>query len=294
MPFVRISWRAAFIVAMSLWSALYAFESSDADGLFLKASIFSATGRSFPATSLLTVDSASVVPCIASAWRGRSSFTLALRIAAIPGSGMLPSAVWYSANSLIWRARWLISVPRRSHRSCMSNTASSSLGSTPLNPGFAPFISASWRDIAPRLLPSWEKRSERSCWALIAASRALPVFVFGSMIPSWLNEAASWLPVNLSSALSVFAAAFAVFSSSFSEFLSSAPSSTSCLSVDFTVLPSRLFVEACAAFISSTSSLAAISPAAASSCCAPVAPASPCTCAGAAFCCFTASTPRRK
>ena len=91
-PFLRMSASAAFIVAMSLISALKSASPRVDDGLFRNASILSASGRSFAVTFSLTAASASAVPCIASAWRGMRSFTLALRMAVMLGSAFSPFA----------------------------------------------------------------------------------------------------------------------------------------------------------------------------------------------------------
>ena len=91
-PFFRMSWSAAFIVAMSLCSALNSASPRVDEGLFRNASILSASGRSFAETLSLTAASASAVPCIASAWRGMRSFTLALRMAMMLGSEFSPFA----------------------------------------------------------------------------------------------------------------------------------------------------------------------------------------------------------
>ena len=58
-PFFRMSASAAFIVAMSLFSALNSASPMVDDGLFRNASILSASGRSFAVTFSLTAASAS-------------------------------------------------------------------------------------------------------------------------------------------------------------------------------------------------------------------------------------------
>ena len=130
----------------------------------------------------------------------------------------------------------------------------------PLYFEFALRTCASFLTTAFTILPTCPSRAERSCCALTAAETALPAAVLRLYCPSGPTAAASSLPLNLSRALSVFAAVSAVFARSLNESLSRRPWSTSVWSECFTCLPSRLLVEVIAAFIRSTSSCETIFP----------------------------------